>query len=346
MVKRAARRDETIKFFRHGSLLAFGDNHRSPVFSLCTTSGTFASFEKLCAPRVLFKQHSLRLSYLIFQDSNGSLAESEALSSNNVQFGFPLLSDPGSETHIQVLSEWTKSCENARHLPPDKNFVPTRLILVGDETSRKVQLVCNLGEKLTSVQYVALSHRWGTPEQRKPAEVKFATTTKDNINGIAEPASVDDTDLPKTFRDAIAVTRKLKVKYLWIDSLCVLQKANEEDTESKKDWDNESKIMEQIFSSAHLTIAASCAQHRFHGFLRPRTPRQFVTMTADDGTQFHVCEMIDNFDSDVEQGELNKRGWVLQERALSRRTIHFTETQTYWECGEGVRCETFTKTEK
>jgi hypothetical protein len=36
----------------------------------------------------------------------------------------------------------------------------------------------------------------------------------------------------------------------------------------------------------------------------------------------------------------------LQERALSRRTMHFTETQTYWECGEGVWCETFTKTKK
>jgi hypothetical protein len=69
-------------------------------------------------------------------------------------------------------------------------------------------------------------------------------------------------------------------------------------------------------------------------------------MTADDGSQFHLCDVIDKFDSDVEQGELNKRGWVLQERALSRRTMHFTETQTYWECGEGVWCETFTKTKK
>ncbi|GKT64292.1 TOL-like protein [Colletotrichum tofieldiae] len=69
-------------------------------------------------------------------------------------------------------------------------------------------------------------------------------------------------------------------------------------------------------------------------------------MRSDDGAQFHVCEVIDNFDLDVEQGELNKRAWVLQERALSRRTIHFAHNQTYWECGEGIRCETFTKTEK
>jgi hypothetical protein len=43
---------------------------------------------------------------------------------------------------------------------------------------------------------------------------------------------------------------------------------------------------------------------------------------------------------------LNKRGWVLQERALARRTIYFTARQTYWECGCGVRCETLTRLHK
>ncbi|KAK2025436.1 HET-domain-containing protein [Colletotrichum zoysiae] len=142
------------------------------------------------------------------------------------------------------------------------------------------------------------------------------------------------------------MTRKLKIQYLWIDSLCIMQKSGRgEDEEAKADWEREAKLMEQVFSSAYLTIAASCAEHKFHGFLHPRVPRQTVTMRADDGAQFHVCEVIDNFDLDVEQGELNKRAWVLQERALSRRTIHFTRNQAYWECGKGIRCETFTKTE-
>ncbi|KAK3897697.1 hypothetical protein C8A05DRAFT_38726 [Staphylotrichum tortipilum] len=52
---------------------------------------------------------------------------------------------------------------------------------------------------------------------------------------------------------------------------------------------------------------------------------------------------FDNFASDVEGSELNQRGWVLQERALSHRTIHFASTQTYWECGHGIRCESFAK---
>ncbi|RSL92037.1 hypothetical protein CEP52_014033 [Fusarium oligoseptatum] len=60
-------------------------------------------------------------------------------------------------------------------------------------------------------------------------------------------------------------------------------------------------------------------------------------------TTYYACENIDDFGTHVDQSELNQRGWVMQERALSRRTIYFVESQSYWECGGGVRCETMTK---
>jgi hypothetical protein len=56
--------------------------------------------------------------------------------------------------------------------------------------------------------------------------------------------------------------------------------------------------------------------------------------------------MIDDFKTHVLDGALNFRGWVVQEQALAQRTVFFTEHQTYWECGEGVRCETMTKMNK
>jgi hypothetical protein len=59
-----------------------------------------------------------------------------------------------------------------------------------------------------------------------------------------------------------------------------------------------------------------------------------------------VCQNIDNFKDHVLNGELNSRGWVLQEHALARRTLFFTEHQTYFECSSGVRCETSTKLSK
>lgn len=46
---------------------------------------------------------------------------------------------------------------------------------------------------------------------------------------------------------------------------------------------------------------------------------------------------------DVLKGPLSQRGWMLQEHALSRRALFFTEKQTYWECGEGVMCQSMTR---
>jgi hypothetical protein len=56
----------------------------------------------------------------------------------------------------------------------------------------------------------------------------------------------------------------------------------------------------------------------------------------------YICEHIDNFTEDVEKSILNSRSWVFQERALSRRILHFSSAQTYWECGVGVHSETLT----
>src|SRR5207248_2982479 len=71
-------------------------------------------------------------------------------------------------------------------------------------------------------------------------------------------------DLPPTFRDAIAVTRTLRVRYLWIDSLCIIQ-------DDRDDWAKESPKMGLIYTNAILTIAASAARDSSCGLFSHRT---------------------------------------------------------------------------
>jgi hypothetical protein len=105
--------------------------------------------------------------------------------------------------------------------------------------------------------------------------------------------------------------------------------------------------MEDVYSGAYCVLAASRAKDQRDGFLRAREQqRKHVTFPHEQSKEFFICDFIDNFNSDVILGPLNRRGWVLQERALARRTIYFTETQTYFECGRGVRCETLTSMHK
>jgi hypothetical protein len=180
--------------------------------------------------------------------------------------------------------------------------------------------------------YIVLSHCWGNLTNKEKKQ--FCTTPKNYNNRVKEGFSYND--LPKTFQDAVRVTRELGKEYLWIDSLCIIQ-------ENKEDWKKEARRMEQVFASAYCTIAASSVTNCKDGFLERNPVSQYIQIQDVLGRQVYICDDIDDFNNDVDTGTLNQRAWVLQERVLSHRTIHFSARQTYWECGYGVRCENFTK---
>lgn len=103
--------------------------------------------------------------------------------------------------------------------------------------------------------------------------------------------------------------------------------------------------MEGVFASAYCTIAATSAVDSNAGFLNRNVSSEFVYVQDTTGRRFYVCTDIDDFDNDVEKARLNRRAWVMQERILSRRTIHFSANRTYFECGKGVYCEDLTRME-
>jgi hypothetical protein len=247
-----------------------------------------------------------------------------------LQLGFPKLPEAGSSAQFDLLREWLSDCDGtiSHRCKPESNVkLPTRVIDVGDINSNLLRL--HDPQPGDDTRYIALSHRWGSDIPLQ--------TLKGNLSTLKE--TINFNDLPKTFRDAVTITREVKVRFLWIDSLCIIQ-------DDEEDWAKEATLMENVFSSAYCTIAASCARGTNDGFLKSRRERQCVEMQVGSFPPFYICELIDDFRGDVEQGDLNKRGWVLQERVLSRRTIYFTETQVYWECGDGVKCETLTKMDK
>jgi len=184
-------------------------------------------------------------------------------------------------------------------------------------------------DKPEEAEYIALSHCWGKLPQVLKDE--FCTVSANVDKRKREGISMDV--LPQTFKDAVTVTRELGKRYLWVDSLCIIQ-------DDPNDWAIESKRMEAVFTNAYCTIAADSAADSTVGFLKERQLPHYVEVPDSAHGRIYICEAIDDFHRDVEEGVLAQRAWVLQERALSRRTIHFTTNQLYWECGNGVRCET------
>ncbi|KAM0818858.1 putative Protein kinase domain-containing protein [Seiridium cardinale] len=247
------------------------------------------------------------------------------------QLGLPQLPQPSSETQATIFRQWLRTCDHDHKClvtsqSRDNFKMPTRLIDVGTSSEPSLRLVETAG--MAYNKYVALSHCWGdVPEHLK------LCTYRSNIEAFKQ--DIEFARLPQNFKDVVTVTRTLSIRYVWIDSLCIIQK-------DKYDWEIEAGNMELVFSAAYCTIAADSAESSLAGFLHKREPRPCVTVKSQ-ASQLHFCKAIDDFHHDVEKSVLNTRGWVLQERALSRRTIHFSANQAYFECGQGVRCETLAK---
>ncbi|KAK4229591.1 Serine/threonine-protein kinase par-4 [Podospora fimiseda] len=247
----------------------------------------------------------------------------------DMPLGIVSLPAAGTETYFEIIRQWLQHCDGhsyCSHSSYPTRGMPARLIDVGKKGDSSVFLR-EVGPEDVQ-EYVALSHPWGTG----PHFVTHTGNLEQHKKGISFGG------LPATFRDAIIVTRALDKQYLWIDSICIIQGIG-------GDFHTQAGKMETVFSSAYCVLAASRAKNQQDGFLGPRIQREYVAMEAKSqgkGT-FYICENIDDFEAHVLNGHLHKRGWVLQEHALARRTIFFTERQTYFECGDGVRCETLAK---
>jgi len=99
------------------------------------------------------------------------------------------------------------------------------------------------------------------------------------------------------------VVRRLNVKYLWINSLCVMQGTG-------GDWEKESKIMEGVYALAYYIIAATSADDSYTGFLA-RNISEYVYIRDESGHRVYIGTDIADFDNEVEKARLNTRVWVI-----------------------------------
>jgi hypothetical protein len=142
---------------------------------------------------------------------------------------------------FKMLKHWLQQCQchhrgcNRKTAPK----LPTRLINVGTYPSDVVYLINT--DKKTAEPYTTLSHCWGRINH-------LPKTTKRNIEEHIQGIPLEN--LPQTFKDAVLVTRELGLKYLWIDSLCIIQGDEE-------DWDAESSRMAETYENGLLNLAAS-----------------------------------------------------------------------------------------
>ena len=129
------------------------------------------------------------------------------------------------------------------------------------------------------------------------------------------------------------VARSLGLRYLWIDSICIIQQGDD-----LNDWTREVEVMGKIYSNSFCNISAADApdgQHTtFHSrglrYLKP----QIAQLNLTGHARSYLISDVKFWTKEVSDAPINTRGWVLQERLLPPRVLHFGKHQTLWECLE------------
>jgi hypothetical protein len=90
-------------------------------------------------------------------------------------------------------------------------------------------------------KYTALSYVWG--------QVPFLQATKAMDPALRRKGGLSAFRIPKTIADAMALTHRLGIQYLWVDCLCIRQ-------DDAKHKHNMIAMMDTIYASSVLTIVA------------------------------------------------------------------------------------------
>lgn len=248
-----------------------------------------------------------------------------------------------SDSSYNLMTAWLSHCREHHEQCQEPHRVgldrlPTRLIDIGTQQSGAASCLVEVAELLDGAQvmeYVCLTHRW-TPT--KPLQLTRASAEQFKM-------AIPMANLSQTFQDAFTVTRSLGYRYIWIDSLCIIQ-------DSADDWATESSKIGEVYTHAAFTIAATAAGEGSKGLFvechegsqpllaleitrkakgRTQNYRAFFEDGPRDATGVYCCISELDWTKYISHSVLNQRGWILQERLLSPRTIHFA-SQLYWEC--------------
>lgn len=219
--------------------------------------------------------------------------------------------------------------------PPHIAMDPERRRKENDtKDSEYVRLVTkDKGPAKLKGHYVTLSHCWGG--------ASFTKLTERNLEDFKKAISLKD--LPKTFEDAIRFARRLgdkpgQVRYIWIDSLCIIQ-AHEPSKAQVSDWLEQSAQMHKIYRNSYCNISATAATDSKKGLFAKRKPHLLwedeINLNTEEIPGYDPSELIQRckildlsfWERNVDDAPVNRRAWVLQERLMAPRVLHFCKDQ-------------------
>jgi hypothetical protein len=231
-----------------------------------------------------------------------------------------------------LLKQWLHICENQHGMlckQPDLerrdlfSIPPPKEVTVID-VSRNCLTVLPPGARYITLSYCC------------PPKTNFVTI-KDNKAALMVEGAIGfhTASLSNTIQDAIDCTRELGEKYLWVDSLCIVQ-------DDGRDKHHQISQMDLIYSNAELTIvAAHYVENDSSSGLPGYRPgsRSVCPQNISIAQGLELAIALPCLEDLLSRTRWDTRGWTFQETMLSRRLLYFTEAQAYFQCSCGICCE-------
>lgn len=246
--------------------------------------------------------------------------------------------DLGNDTRAKIVPEarismplvrtWIQQCDHHQlhdscRTPLETRW-PKQSTLIVIDVHR--QCITQLDPSQDGFRYLALSYVWGG----KVSRLMLTTRTRASLSTDQALARLSDL-LPQVIKDAMTVVYELGERYLWIDSLCVVQ----DDATTKHD---SIASMANVYSSAYLTICAIDGLNADAGLpgVRPST-RAFNTVS--ETAELRIATRPSRLSNILFRSYYHERGWIFQERLLSKRCLYFANEQVYFQCESNIWCE-------
>jgi hypothetical protein len=221
--------------------------------------------------------------------------------------------DPSSTAGKQI-TQWIQDCDhNHSHCLKATNttWVPTRLLDLHHGDLSSVRLVKTAAEGITG-PYITLSHCWGP----RTKENEFLTTQGETEKEYMT-TGVKISALSTNFQQAIGVAKFIGVRYIWIDSLCIIQGEH-------SDFPIEGSLMHKVYRNSYCNIAAADSEDSRGGIFRGRNPADILPGkyegdggSAMFGTKAWRIVPEDLWEEELLGSSIYTRGWVFQGKSSS-----------------------------
>ncbi|KAL8916361.1 MAG: hypothetical protein Q9208_008551 [Pyrenodesmia sp. 3 TL-2023] len=241
---------------------------------------------------------------------------------------------------LTLIHNWLNICRynhgDKCMVYPEKRMFPIRLVDVRAGT------LTPFAQSDKVPPYVALSWVWGSA---KPSD----GLTSDRLPHAAKGGFLNTLRLPTSVSDAVILLRRLGLRYLWVDILCIVQ-------DNAEDKDRYIPLMGLVYTASEFTIIANGKRGSSDGLPGVRAATRsrvqqvvhYDKLTLVSGLRVKFVRGIDGSDGEPDTCERDLvepdspwqlRAWTFQEKLLSRRCLIFGTHQTHWDCLEASYCE-------